>query len=62
MQPSVAGGGLYGECERNVYGSKMYEFARKMRLEALEDKTVLDGFESRSAYSQHLRKQDVSYC
>lgn len=48
--------GLYGECRKETfYGSKMYEFARKMRLEALEDKTVLDGFrKADAAYSQHL--------
>lgn len=48
--------GLYGECRKETfYGGKMYEFARKMRLEALEDKTVLDGFrKADAAYSQHL--------
>lgn len=48
--------GLYGECRKETfYGSKMYEFARKIRLEALEDKTVLDGFrKADAAYSQHL--------
>lgn len=48
--------GLYGECRKETfYGRKMYEFARKMRLEALEDKDVLDSFrKADAAYSQHL--------
>jgi len=48
--------GLYGECRKETfYGRKMYEFARKISLEALEDKNVLDSFrKADAAYSQHL--------
>lgn len=48
--------GLYGECRKETfYGREMYGFARRMRLEALEDKKVLDSFrKADAAYSQHL--------
>ncbi len=48
--------GLYGEGKKETcYGWKMYDFAGKLRLEALEKPEVLDSFRNAdAAYSQHL--------
>ena len=48
--------GLYGEGRKETcYGWKMYGFARRLRLEALEEPKVLDSFrKADAAYSQHI--------
>ena len=48
--------GLYGEGKKEIcYGWKMYGFARRLKLEALEEPRVLDGFrKADAAYSRHL--------
>lgn len=48
--------GLYGEGKKEpCYGWKMYGFARKLRLEDLEEPKILDSFrKADAAYSQHL--------
>lgn len=48
--------GLYGDCRNEKsYGWNMYGFARRLRLEALEEPKVLDGFrKADAAYSRYL--------
>lgn len=48
--------GLYGEGRKEgTYGWNMYGYARRLRLEALEEAKVLDGFrKADAAYSRHL--------
>ncbi len=48
--------GLYGEGKKEVsYGWNMYGYARRLRLEALEEAKVLDRFrKADAAYSRHL--------
>lgn len=48
--------GLYGEGKKETcYGWKMYGFSRMLRLEALEEPEILDGFrKADAAYSKYL--------
>ena len=48
--------GLYGDCRKEkCYGWNMYGYARRLRLEALEEPKVLDRFrKADAAYSRHL--------
>ena len=48
--------GLYGDCRKEkCYGWNMYGYARRLRLEALEEAKVLDSFrKADAAYSRHL--------
>lgn len=48
--------GLYGEGKKeSTYGWNMYGYARRLRLEALEEAKVLDSFrKADAAYSRHL--------
>ena len=48
--------GLYGDCRKEkCYGWNMYGYARRIKLEALEESKVLDRFrKADAAYSRHL--------